>query len=161
MCEGFCWLLVLPSPKSQSQEFGSPKEVSLKVTSCPRSGTDGLNVKAAVGVSHWLRQSTLLLPAATAIPPFHATSLILLRPPLLSWVQLMPSGLVKIRLLTTAMNRVPAQVIALAAWALPICSVQIIPSGLVKAEFLVVFTATKRLPFQAIPSRLTIDPTEP
>lgn len=40
-------MLVVPSPKSHSQVFGSPEEVSANCTVCPASGVAGLNTKEA------------------------------------------------------------------------------------------------------------------
>src|SRR5208283_1236932 len=50
-CEGFCWLLVYPSPKSQYQNAGEGKPAlwSLKSTEVPGIPVTGLAVKEAVG----------------------------------------------------------------------------------------------------------------
>ena len=51
VCEGFCAVLVAPSPKSHDQDVGSPVEVSVNCTACPAFGDDGDQVKFAPGVS--------------------------------------------------------------------------------------------------------------
>lgn len=47
-CVGFFAVLVPPSPKSHSQEVGSPADVSANITVCPIVGEAGLNAKVAV-----------------------------------------------------------------------------------------------------------------
>ena len=48
MCDGFCAVEAVPSPKFQHQNAGEPLEVSVNCTDCPALGEPGDQVKAAV-----------------------------------------------------------------------------------------------------------------